>query len=174
MALIRAFRGLEPRIAGSCFLADNATVIGDVLLGEDVSIWYGAVLRGDCGHIRVGARTNVQDLACIHMTTGISHSEIGEDVTVGHQAVIHGAIIGNRVLVGMGSVLLDNVEVGDECLIAAGAVLPPRMKVPPRSLVRGAPAKVIRELTEEEALLGLSGAQNYLELARGHRQQQAK
>ena len=172
MALIRSHCDLAPRIAPDCFIAENATLIGDVELGPEVSIWYGAVLRGDCGHIKIGARTNVQDLCCIHMTTGISHSEIGEDVTIGHRAVIHGATIGSRVLLGMGSVILDNAEVGDECLIAAGSVVPPRMKIPPRSLVRGAPAKVIREVTEEEALLGLNGAKSYLELARQHRAQQ--
>ena len=105
----------------------------------------------------------------IHMTTGISHTEIGQDVTVGHNVVIHGARIGDRVLVGMGSVILDNVEIGDDCLIAAGSVVPPRMKIPARSLVRGSPAKVIREVTADEAKLGINGAVSYLELARGHR-----
>lgn len=168
MALIRPFKNLVPRIAPDCFLADNATVIGDVELGSLVNIWYGAVLRGDCGYIKIGARTNVQDLCCIHMSTGTSNTDIGEDVTVGHNVVIHGATIGNRVLLGIGSVLLDNVEIGDDCLIAAGSVVPPRMKVPPRSLVRGAPAKVIREVTADEARLGIHGAVSYLELAREH------
>ena len=172
MALIRAFKDLVPRIAEDCFLADDAVIIGDVELGSEVSIWYGSVLRGDCGHIRIGARTNIQDLSLIHMTTVVSHTEIGQDVTLGHHVVVHGARIGDRVLVGMGSVLLDNVEVGDECLIAAGSVVPPRMKIPARSLVRGAPAKVIREVTPDEALLGPNGAATYLELMREHRRQQ--
>lgn len=174
MAIVRPYKTLVPRIAESCFLADNAVVIGDVELGDLVNVWYGSVLRGDCGHIKIGARTNVQDLTMIHMSTGISHTEIGEDVTVGHNVVIHGAIIGNRVLVGMGSVLLDNVEVGDDCLIAAGSVVPPRMKIPARSLVRGAPAKVIREVNADEALLGINGAVSYLELAKEHRRLQPK
>jgi carbonic anhydrase/acetyltransferase-like protein (isoleucine patch superfamily) len=172
MALIRPFRGLQPKIAPDCFLADNATVIGDVELGPLVNIWYGAVLRGDCGQIRIGARTNVQDLSMIHMSTGISNTEIGEDVTVGHNVVIHGARIGHRVLIGMGSIILDNAEIGDDCLVAAGSVVPPRLKIPARSLVRGAPAKVIREVTPDEARLGIHGAESYLELAREHLQQQ--
>lgn len=173
MALVRAYKGFVPRIADSCFLADNAVVIGEVELGDEVNVWYGSVLRGDCGHIKIGARTNVQDLTMIHMTTGVSHTEIGADVTVGHNVVIHGARIGDRVLVGMGSVILDNVEIGDDCLIAAGSVVPPRSKIPPRSLVRGAPAKVIREVTPDEALLGINGAKSYLELAREHRRLQS-
>lgn len=172
MALVRAFKNHVPRVADSCFLADTAVVIGDVELEDQVNVWYGAVLRGDCGHIRIGARTNVQDLTTIHMTTGISHTQVGQDVTIGHNVVIHGATIGDRVLLGMGSIILDNVEIGDDCLIAAGSVLPPRMKVPARSLVRGAPAKVIREVTPDEALLGINGAINYLELAREHKRQQ--
>ncbi|MBK7582777.1 MAG: gamma carbonic anhydrase family protein [Myxococcales bacterium] len=168
MAWVRPFREFVPRIAAGCFLAENAVIVGDVELGPDVNVWYGAVLRGDCGRIKIGARTNVQDLCMIHMTTGISHSEIGEDVTIGHSVVIHGARVGNRVLLGMGSIILDNVEIGDDCLIAAGSVLPPRMKIPARSLVRGSPAKVIREVTHDESLLGINGAVSYLELAREH------
>lgn len=172
MALIKTFRGVSPRIASDCFLADNATIIGEVVLAPEVSVWYGSVLRGDCGHIEIGARTNVQDLTMIHMTTGVSHTRIGEDVTIGHNVVIHGATLGDRVLLGMGSVVLDNVEIGDDCLIAAGSVIPPRMKIPPRMLVRGAPAKIIREVTADEALLGINGARTYLELAREHRRMQ--
>lgn len=166
--MIKAVKGKTPRIAQGAFVAENATVVGEVELAEDASVWYGAVLRGDVGHIKIGARSNIQDLACIHMTGGVSHTDIGTDVTVGHSAIIHGAKIGNGVLVGMGSILLDGAEIGDECLIAAGSVVPPRMQVPPRSLVRGAPAKIVREVTEEERLLGKKGAEVYVELARAH------
>lgn len=164
--------GVVPSIAPTAWVAPDAVVIGNVELADGASVWYGAVLRGDCGRIVIGARTNVQDLTMIHMTTGISHTEIGQDVTVGHNVVIHGARIGDRVLVGMGSVILDNVEIGDDCLIAAGSVVPPRLKIPPRSLVRGAPAKVIREVNADEAVLGINGALSYLELAREHRRLQ--
>ena len=169
MAIVRAFQGIEPRIAADCFIAENATVIGNVELGSEVSVWYGTVLRADCGSIRIGARTNIQDLSCVHMTTNVSNTEIGIEVTVGHRVIVHGAKIGDRVLVGMGSVILDNAEIGDECLIAAGSVVPPRMKVPPRMLVRGTPAKIIREVTDDERKLGIEGANAYLALARGHR-----
>lgn len=171
MAIVRAVFGKSPKLGPDVFLAENATVVGDVELGAEVGIWYGAVLRADCGFIRIGARSNIQDLACVHMTTGISNSVIGEDCTVGHGAIIHGATIGDRVLVGMGSVVLDNAEIGDECLIAAGTVVPPRLKVPPRMLVRGTPGKIIRELTDAEAALGIDGARTYVELAREHRRQ---
>jgi gamma-carbonic anhydrase len=166
--MIKGVMGHVPRLGKRVFVAENATVIGDVELADDASVWYGAVLRGDVGHIKIGARTNIQDLACIHMTGGLSQSDIGSDVTVGHSAVIHGARIGDGVLVGMGSIVLDGADIGDESVIAAGSVVPPRMQVPPRSLVRGAPAKVVREVTEEERLLGKRGAEVYVDLARAH------
>jgi carbonic anhydrase/acetyltransferase-like protein (isoleucine patch superfamily) len=171
VSLIREILGKAPRIAASAFVAPNATVVGDVEIAGDASIWYGCVLRGDVGYIRVGARSNVQDLSCIHMTTGTSNTEIGEDVTVGHGVILHGAKIGDGALIGMGSVLLDNVEIGAECLVAAGSVVPPRLSVPPRSLVRGQPAKVIRPLREEEWIQGRIGARVYLELMAAHRVQ---
>jgi len=167
--IVRAYQGVSPRIAPSAFVADGAAVIGDVELGEDTSVWYGAVLRGDVGKIVIGARTNIQDLTCIHMTGGVSHTIIGAEVTVGHGVIIHGAVVHDGALIGMGSVVLDNAEIGEEALIAAGSVVPPRMVVPPRTLVRGQPAKVVRELTEEERTQGRHGAAVYLELARGHR-----
>ncbi|MBX3128447.1 MAG: gamma carbonic anhydrase family protein [Polyangiaceae bacterium] len=169
MPILRAFNGVSPRIASDAFIAENATLIGDVVVAAGASVWYGAVLRGDCGRIRIGERSNVQDLSCVHMTTGVSHTEVGSDVTIGHGVVLHGARIGDRALIGMGSVLLDNVEIGEECLVAAGSVVPPRMKVPPRMLVRGAPAKIIREVSEQERRLGLDGAVAYSELARLYR-----
>jgi gamma-carbonic anhydrase len=169
MAIVRAFRDQQPRIAPDVFLAENATVIGDVVIGAEASVWYGAVVRGDCGHIRIGARTNIQDLSVVHMTTALSNTEIGCEVTIGHGAIIHGAIVGDGALIGMGAVLLDNAEIGQEALVAAGSVVPPRMIVPPRVLVRGSPARFIRELTGEERRLGRDGAQAYVELARGHR-----
>lgn len=169
MPLIKPYGGKSPRIADGVFLAENATVIGDIDLAADVSIWYGVVLRADVGFIRIGARSNVQDLTCIHMTTGISDVVIGEEVTIGHHCTIHGARIGDGALIGMGSVILDNADIGAESLIAAGSVVTPRTIVPPRSLVRGAPAKVVRTLHEAECTQGRLGALHYLELARGHR-----
>jgi carbonic anhydrase/acetyltransferase-like protein (isoleucine patch superfamily) len=169
MSIVREVFGKAPRIAASAFIAPNAVVVGDVELADEVSIWYGAVLRGDVGFIRIGARTNVQDQACIHMTTGTSNSVIGSDVTVGHGVIIHGATIGDGALIGMGSILLDNCEIGAESLVAAGSVVPPRMQVPPRTLVRGQPAKVIRPLREDEWIQGGIGARVYLDLMKAHR-----
>jgi len=166
MPIIRTFNGKHPQIAADVFIAENATIIGDVEIGPGASIWYGAILRGDVGAIRIGARTNIQDLACVHMTTDLSDAVLGEDIVVGHGAIIHGAIIGNRVLVGMGSILLDNAEIGDECVVGAGAFVPARFKAPPRSLVLGSPAKVIRPLKESEIAMGLAGAEDYQALAR--------
>ncbi|MBM4361671.1 MAG: gamma carbonic anhydrase family protein [Deltaproteobacteria bacterium] len=169
MPLIKPHRGRHPVIAPDAWVAENATVIGEVTIGPGANIWYGAVLRGDVGHIRIGARTNVQDLACVHTTTGVSVAEIGEEVTIGHGVIIHGARIGDGCLIGMGSVVLDNAEIGDECLIAAGTVITPRTVIPPRSLVRGQPGKVVRELAEHERLQGRLSAHHYVELAAEHR-----
>jgi gamma-carbonic anhydrase len=167
--LVRAYRGIVPRLAPSVYLAPNASVIGDVEIGEESSIWYGAVLRGDVGRIRIGCRTNVQDLACLHMSLGQSHAVIGDDVTVGHNAVIHGAIVEAGALIGIGAILLDNAVIGSEAMVAAGSVVPAKMVVPPRTLARGQPARIVRELTEEEWRLGKKLAERYVGVARDHR-----
>jgi carbonic anhydrase/acetyltransferase-like protein (isoleucine patch superfamily) len=169
MAIIRKFQDKSPDIDPTAFLAESATLIGDVQIGAQANIWYGAVLRGDCGYIKIGARTNVQDLACVHMTSGVSNTEVGEDVTIGHGAILHGVKVGDRALIGMGAVLLDNVEIGQEAIVAAGSVVPPGMKVPAGTMARGAPAKIVRELTAEERRLGIDGAIHYLELSEAHR-----
>jgi gamma-carbonic anhydrase len=169
MPLIKALGDRVPRIAADAFIAENAVIVGAVEIGAGASVWYGAVLRGDVGWIRIGARSNVQDLVCIHMTGGLSNSDIGEDVTIGHGAILHGGSIGRGALIGMGSVVLDNADIGEEAIVAAGSVVPPDMKVPPRVLVRGVPAKVVRELTEEERRQGVRGALVYGELSKLHR-----
>ncbi len=169
MALILPYGGFTPRLGRDVFVAPNATLIGDVELGDEASVWFSAVLRGDIGSIRVGARTNVQDLACLHLTDGVSVTIIGEDVTIGHGAILHGCTIGDRCLIGMGSVILDNAVIGEGSLVAAGTLVPPRMVVPPRSLVRGRPAKVLREVTEGEGRLGIDGAVHYVAHARTYR-----
>jgi carbonic anhydrase/acetyltransferase-like protein (isoleucine patch superfamily) len=166
--IIRAFKGKAPKIPATAFIADGAVIIGDVEIGEHANIWYGAVLRADVGMIRVGARSNVQDGACLHMTSDLSHAIIGDDVTIGHHAIVHGATVHDGCLIGMGSILLDNAVIGAQSLIAAGSVVPPRMVVPPASMVRGTPGKVVRELTEAERLEGWRGAQHYLDLAAEH------
>jgi carbonic anhydrase/acetyltransferase-like protein (isoleucine patch superfamily) len=166
--IIRAFKDKSPKIAPTAFVADGVVIIGDVEIGDHVSIWYNAVLRADVGMIRIGARSNVQDGACLHMTSDLSHAIIGDDVTVGHSAIIHGATVQDGCLIGMGSILLDNAVVGTQSLVAAGSVVPPRMVVPPGSMVRGTPGKVVRELTSDERLEGWRGAQHYVDLAAEH------
>lgn len=167
---VRPFRGIYPKIADSVYIADTARVIGDVEIAADASIWFGCVLRGDVGTIRIGARTNIQDLTMLHMSHGISHTLIGQDVTVGHGVVVHGAIIGHGALIGMGAILLDNCEIGTECLIGAGAVITAGTKIPPRSLVLGQPGRIVRELSEEEWQQGRLLAARYVETALAHRQ----
>lgn len=160
--------GSSPRVAGSAFVAPNAVVLGDVLLGEESSIWYGAVVRGDSGPIRVGARTNIQDLCMLHATTGRSGLTIGDEVTVGHRAILHGAVVRDRCLIGMGSVLLDDCEIGEESLVAAGAVVLERMRVPPRSFVAGTPARVRGAIPQDVLERLRESAEVYVALAREH------
>jgi carbonic anhydrase/acetyltransferase-like protein (isoleucine patch superfamily) len=167
-AIVRKYRGIAPKLGSGVYLAPTAAVVGDVELGDEVSVWYGAVLRGDVGGIRIGRRTNVQDLACIHMSKDISHAEIADHVTIGHGAVIHGARIETGVLVGIGSIVLDNAVIGSESLVAAGSLVPADFVAPPRVLVRGSPAKVVRELDEDEWTLGRRLAERYVGVAREH------
>ena len=160
--------GRAPRVPASAFVAMNAVVLGDVELGEHASVWYGAVLRGDVGPIRVGARTNIQDLCVLHATTGRAGLTVGDEVTVGHRAILHGAVIRDRCLIGMGSILLDDCEIGEESLVAAGAVVLEGLKVPPRSFVAGVPATV-RGAIPAEALARLrESADAYVALAVEH------
>jgi gamma-carbonic anhydrase len=169
-ATVRPFRGIQPKIADGVFIADTARVIGDVEIGADASVWFGSVLRGDVGAIRIGARSNIQDLSMLHMSFGISNTVIGEEVTVGHNVIIHGAIIGDGALIGMGAILLDNCEIGAEALVAAGTVITAGAKIPPRTLVLGQPGKVVRELRESEWQQGRLLAARYVEVARAHRE----
>lgn len=144
-----AFFLRQPAIPSSAFVAPNATLIGDVTLGEQSSIWYNAVLRGDINRITVGNRSNVQDGSVLHLSA--EHGcLIGDDVTVGHMAMLHACTIGNEVLIGMGAIILDGVEIGDRCIIGAGSLVTQNKKIPPGSMVMGSPAKVVRELTPEE------------------------
>lgn len=166
MPIILPFLDVWPRFGRDVFLAPNAAVTGDVVLGDEVSVWFGAVIRGDSGSAKIGPRTNIQDLACVHMTRGLSSAEIGADVTVGHGAILHGCKVGNGCLIGMGSILLDNAEIGEGSIVAAGALVPARAKIPPRSLVVGSPAKVTREVTPEETEKIRQGVAQYLETAR--------
>jgi carbonic anhydrase/acetyltransferase-like protein (isoleucine patch superfamily) len=172
--IVRPYRGKVPKIHPTAFIADGVVIIGDVEIGELASVWYNCVLRADVGMIRIGARSNVQDGSCLHMTSELSHAIVGEEVTVGHNAIVHGATVHDGALIGMGSILLDNSVIGAESLVAAGSVVPPRMVVPPYSMVRGQPARVLREMNEHDRLEGRRGAAHYVELAAEHAKLTAK
>ena len=161
--ILMPYGGKEPRIGHGCFVAENATLIGDVELGADASIWFGAVLRGDIHFIRVGARSNVQDNAVIHVEHGTGPAVIGENVTIGHAAVVHGCTVERGALIGIGAKILSHATIGDHAIVAAGAVVQEGMKVPPRTLVAGVPAKVKRDLKEEELMRIDRGWRVYVE-----------
>ena len=144
MAIIKSVRGFTPQIGKNCYLADNATIIGDVIMGDDCSIWFGAVLRGDVNPIRIGNRVNIQDNCTVHTTFEDSVADIGDDVTIGHNVVIHGARIEPNSLIGIGSVLLDHVVVGSNTIVAAGSVVLERTVLEPNSLYAGVPVKRIK------------------------------
>ena len=148
--MIGRFENHTPVLGARLFVAPSATVVGRVTLADEVSVWFGAVLRGDVGTITIGARTNLQDLSVVHVTTDYADTLVGADVTVGHGAILHGCTIGDHVLVGMGSIILDKAEVGEWSLIGAGAVVTPRTRIPPRSLVLGSPARVARPVSAAE------------------------
>ena len=167
--MIRPFRGILPRLGVHAYVDDTAVVIGDVVLGDDASVWMGAVIRGDVNRIRIGARTNVQDLCAIHSDFGDLYTEVAEEVTIGHGAILHGCRVGARCLIGMGAKLLNGVHVGEESIVAAGAVVPEGMEVPPRSLVMGVPARVRRTLTDDEVAKLRLGAEHYVEYKELHR-----
>ncbi len=148
--IVRAYGGKQPRLGARVFLAETATLIGDVELGDDCSIWYGTVVRGDVHSIRVGARTNIQDNCTLHVTQATHPLQIGEEVTIGHAVVAHGCTIERRALIGMGSRVLDGAVIGELALVGAGALVPEGMHVPPRTLVLGVPARVKRPLNADE------------------------
>ncbi len=146
---------------GSAYRAFNAVLTGDVDLGPDVGIWFGCVVRGDDAPLAIGARTNVQDLTMVHADTGVPNV-IGEDCTIGHRCVLHGARVGDRCLIGMGAILLGRSEIGAESLVAAGAVVREGFQVPPRSLVAGVPARVVRSISDAEVALFRESAAGYV------------
>ena len=147
--LIKSVRGFTPKYGKNCFFAENATLIGEVIMGDDCSVWYQAVVRGDVNTISMGDRVNIQDGAVIHGTFEKSATTIGNDVSIGHNAIVHGCTIHDRVLVGMGSIIMDESVVGSNSIIAAGSVLPKNTIVPEGSIFAGIPAKKIKEISPE-------------------------
>ena len=148
--MLRPYRNILPTVDPTAFVDASAQVIGDVHLGAESSVWMNVVIRGDVNVIRIGARTNVQDLTLVHVMRNTHPTLIGDDVTIGHSAVVHGCTIENRCLIGMGAILLNGCRIGTGSIVAAGALVPEGMVVPPGSMVMGMPAKVKRPLTAEE------------------------
>ncbi|GJL65288.1 MAG: gamma carbonic anhydrase family protein [Nitrospirales bacterium] len=163
--MIRAFRGVMPTIASSAFIEETAAIIGDVEIGPESSVWFNTVIRGDVNSIRIGHRTNVQDLSLLHVTHDTYPLLLGDDITIGHHVVLHGCTIHNRVLVGMGAVIMDGVIIEENCVIGAGALLTEQTRIPENSLVLGSPARVKRPLSDTELAWLTESAQNYVHYA---------
>ena len=155
-----------PRIHPDAWIAPGVVVIGDVEIGAASSLWFGTVVRGDVHAIRIGARTNLQDHSVVHVTKGLYATLIGDEVTVGHRAVVHGCTVRDGALIGIGAIVLDGAEIGEEALVAAGAVVGPGMKVAPRTMVRGVPARVARDLSAAEVQQQRERALEYAETSR--------
>lgn len=167
MALIIPLRGIEPKIGRDCFLAENATIIGDVVIGDECSVWFNTVLRGDVNSIRIGNRVNIQDGSVLHTLYQKSTIEIGDDVSIGHNVTLHGCKIHDYALIGMGAVVMDDAEVGEGAIVAAGAVVLSRTKIGPGELWGGAPAKFIKNVDPEQSReINQKIAHNYLMYSR--------
>jgi gamma-carbonic anhydrase len=161
--MIRSFKGVVPTIAPSAYIDDSAQVIGDVHIGDASSVWMNAVVRGDVNHIRIGRRTNIQDGAIVHVMREPSHpTRLGDEITVGHGAVVHGCTIEDMCLIGMGAILLNGACVGHGSIVAAGTLLPEGCVIPPRSLVMGSPGRVRRVITDDEYAFIRQSAENYV------------
>lgn len=165
VGLLRPYRGIMPRLGPGVFVAETAIVIGDVELGEDANLWYGVVARGDVDRIRIGERTNVQDNAVIHVSRGGYPTSIGNDVTIGHMALIHACTIENGCLIGMQSCILDGAVIEAGAIVAAGALIPPGKRIPRGEMWAGVPAKPMRKVTEAETQAIFESARNYCALA---------
>lgn len=174
--MLRTFKNHKPQIAPDTWVDESAVVIGDVAIGAQSSVWMNAVLRGDVNRIRIGARSNIQDLSMLHVAHRSSTKpdgsplSIGDDVTIGHQATLHGCTIGNRVLVGMGSIVLDDAVVEDEVIIGAGSLVPPRKRLASGFLYVGSPVQAVRPLSDAERASLLYSAEHYVKLAAEHRE----
>jgi len=149
MPIILPVKGLSPTFGQNCFIAPNATIVGDVIMGDDCSIWFNTVIRGDVNSIRIGHKVNVQDGVIIHCTYQKTKTIIGNNVSIGHNAIVHGCTIQDNVLIGMGAIIMDNVEIGSNTIIAAGAVVLENTKVPAECIYAGMPAKKVKDISTE-------------------------
>jgi carbonic anhydrase/acetyltransferase-like protein (isoleucine patch superfamily) len=164
--MINHFRGKEPGIHQTAFVAEDAIIIGDVEIGAESSVWFGSIIRGDVNHIRIGARTNIQDATVIHVSSKDHATILEDDITIGHRVTLHGCYVETCCLIGIGSIVLDGARIGRNSLVAAGCLVTPGTVIPPESLVMGAPARVKRPLTPDELDNLAKSAQNYVELSR--------
>ncbi|HTN46398.1 MAG TPA: gamma carbonic anhydrase family protein [Flavipsychrobacter sp.] len=149
MPVILPVQGIAPKIPDDCFVAPNATIVGDVEMGDECSIWFNAVVRGDVNSIRMGNKVNIQDGACIHCTYQKTQTVIGNNVSIGHHAIVHGCTVEDNVLIGMGAIVMDGVRIGSNSIIAAGAVVLENTVVPPGSIYAGVPAKKVKDISQE-------------------------
>lgn len=163
--MLLPYRKILPTIGSDVFIAENAAVIGDVEIGAGSSVWFGTTIRGDVHEIRIGKRTNIQDGSVIHVTRNLSGTYIGDEVTIGHGVILHACRIGNQAFIGMGACVLDEAVVEDRAMLAAGALLTPKKRVPTGQLWGGSPARYMRDLTEEELAFFPVSAGNYVRLA---------
>ena len=166
--MLRSYKGINPTIAPGAFIEDTAVVIGDVIIGSASSVWFNAVIRGDVHAIRIGCRTNIQDLSLLHVTHDTHPLTLGDDITIGHHVVLHGCTIRQRVLVGMGAIIMDGVVIEENCIIGAGALVTGGQHIPPKSLVVGSPARVKRSLSAREIQWIKESAKNYVRYAQDY------
>ncbi len=164
--MIKPYRGVLPTIASSAFIEDTAVIVGDVVIDSESSAWFNCVIRGDVHYIRIGHRTNIQDLSLLHVTHDLHPLVIGDDVTVGHHVVLHGCTIYDRVLIGMGSIIMDGAIIEEDCIIGARSLVTEGTVIPSHSLVLGTPARVKRPLNEKEVAWIKESANNYIRYAR--------
>lgn len=168
--MLLPYKGILPKLNDSVFLAEGAKVIGDVEIGADSSVWFNSVVRGDVNYIRIGERTNVQDNSVLHVTKDVYPLFVGDEVTIGHSVVLHGCRIGDRCLIGMGAVIIDDASIGDDSIVGASALVTEGKRFPERSLIIGSPAKVVRTLTDEEVARIKRSAGNYVEYVLNYRE----
>ena len=163
--------GITPKIHPTAYVHSSATVIGDVEIGANSSVWFGVVIRGDVDAIQIGSRTNIQDNSTIHVTAGTWPTNLGDEVTIGHGVLLHGCTVGDRSLIGIGAIILDGVQIGDDCMVGAGALVTPRTILEPGYLMLGSPARAVRRLSDAERQHLVQSADGYVENAERFRSQ---
>ena len=171
--MIKPFKNTAPKIHESAFVAEDAVIIGDVEIGAEASVWYGTIMRGDVNFIRIGARTNIQDACVLHVSRHTHSTVLEEEITVGHRVTLHGCYVERGCLIGIGAIVLDGARIGKNSLVAAGSLVTPGTIIPERSLVMGSPARVKRELTDEEVAKLEESWRNYVQLSEIYRREQA-